>query len=254
MANATVTRHGVDVDAAARELAGADATQVVRWAVDTFGDGLVMTSSFGAQAAVMLHLVTRVVPNIPVIFIDTGYLFPETYRFAEELTQRLRLNLKVYQPVLSAARYEALHGRQWEMGEQGLVEYNQMRKVEPMQRALRDLGAKAWLAGLRRQQTDYRASLRVVEFQDGIYKVYPILEWTTRDVHEYLKKHDLPYHPLYEKGYRSIGDTHSTEPTFGRTPERAGRFGGLQQECGLHMDLHIPESREEDQSRASSDL
>ncbi len=250
MAQATVTRQGLDVDAAARQLTGADATQIVRWASDTFGDGLVMTSSFGAQAAVMLHLVTRVVPGIPVIFIDTGYLFPETYRFAEELTQRLRLNLKVYQPVLSPARYEALHGRQWEMGEQGLAEYNRMRKVEPMQRALRELNARAWLAGLRRQQTDYRAGLRVVEFQDGIYKVYPILEWTTRDVHEYLKKHDLPYHPLYEKGYRSIGDTHSTEPTFGRAPERAGRFGGLKQECGLH----IPTSREEDQSRASSDL
>jgi phosphoadenosine phosphosulfate reductase len=215
-----------------------------------FGGGLVMTSSFGVQSAVMLHLVTQISPGIPVVFIDTGYLFPETYRFADELTRRLKLDLKVYQPLLTAARYEALHGRQWETDVQGMIEYNKLRKVEPMQRAIRDLNVTAWLAGLRREQTDHRGGLRIVELQDGIYKVHPILNWTTKDVHEYLKKHDLPYHPLYEKGYHSIGDVHSTDPTFGDGPERQGRFRGLKQECGLHL----PASREEDQSRSSSDL
>ncbi len=250
MPQATAHPQKLDLASVNHDLADADAERVVRWAADTFGAGLVLTSSFGTQAAVMLHLATRVVPDLPVIFIDTGYLFPETYTFAESLTKRLGLNLKVYQPLLSPARYEALHGRQWEQGEQGLTQYNQARKVEPMQRALRELGATAWLAGLRSQQTDHRASLRPIEVQDGVYKAHPILKWTAQDVHNYLTQHGLPYHPLYEQGYRSIGDTHSTETVGDDAHERSGRFHGLKQECGLHL----PETVEEDLSRGSSGL
>jgi phosphoadenosine phosphosulfate reductase len=193
----------------------------------------------------------QVAPGIPVILIDTGFLFPETYRFADELTQRLKLNLKVYQSPISPARMVALHGPLWEQGREGLDKYDRMRKVEPMQRALKELDAAAWLAGLRSQQTDHRKTLATVGLQNGIYKVHPILRWTTKDVHAYLKKHDLPYHPLYEKGYPSIGDWHSTRAITGEDAhERETRFRGLKQECGLHL----PASEAEDASRESSGL
>lgn len=249
----TVTRQTpkrLNLDAVNTELEGAPATRIIEWAHETFGSRLVMTSSFGAQSALMLHLVTRVVPHIPIVLIDTGYLFPETYRFVLELTERLNLNLKVYTPQVTTGWLEAVHGRLWEDGEAGLSKYHQITKIEPMQRALNELGVQAWLAGLRREQTDHRATLRPVEQQDGRYKVHPVLDWTTKDVHEYLKKHNLPYHPLYEQGYASIGDTHSTQPITAEQHEREGRFSGLRQECGLHL----PDSNEENESRNSSNL
>jgi phosphoadenosine phosphosulfate reductase len=121
------------------------AQERILWAKEEFGGKLVMTTSFGIQSAVMLHLVNQVVPGIPVIFIDTGYLFPETYRFAAELTERLELNLKKYQAKMTAAEQEALFGRLWEKGLDGLKKYNLMNKVEPMDRAVREQGAVGWL-------------------------------------------------------------------------------------------------------------
>ncbi len=246
----------IDLDKVNADLAGKSSEDVIRWASETFGDGLVMTTSFGVQAAVMLHLVTRVVPEIPVIFIDTGFHFPETYRFADELTQRLGLNLKAYQPRESAAWFVARHGELWDKGATdeerlaNLTRYDEMRKVEPMQRALSELHATAWLAGLRKDQTDHRALLDKVAQQGSQHKVHPILTWTTRDVHNYLKTHDLPYHPLHEKGYASVGDWHSTFPIGEGEEERAGRFHGLKQECGIHL----PTTPEESQSRDGSML
>ncbi len=240
----------IDLDAANRQLADADAQRIIRWARETFGEGLAMTSSFGAQAAVMLHLVTRIVPDIPVIFIDTGYLFAETYHFAEQLRRRLNLNLHIYQPEMSPARMEAVYGRLWEKGLEGLNRYDQIRKVEPMQRALRELNVTAWLAGVRGDQTEHRAALRIVEKSTEVYKVHPILSWHRQDVDRYIKDHDLPLHPLVAKGYTSIGDRHSTRPVKTGEDERAGRFRGLKTECGLHL----PQTVEEAQSRDGSGL
>ena len=152
-------------------LGEADATEVIAWAAERFGSGLVMSSSFGAHSAVMLHLMHRIAPKTPVILIDTGYLFPETYRFADELQRRLDLNLHVTTPAMTAARQEALFGNLWEQGEDGVEEYLRINKVEPMQRALDDLGASAWLAGLRSNQTDHRAGLQRIGVQDGRIKV-----------------------------------------------------------------------------------
>lgn len=212
----------------------ATAQERVKWAVDTFGDGLVLTTSFGIQSAVMLHLVTRIAPDIPVIFIDTGYLFPETYRFADELTKKLQLNLKTYVPAQTAAQQEALYGKQWEQGLDGLKRYNHLNKVEPMDRAVRELKATAWLAGLRRSQASTRGQLPVVQRQNKITKVHPIIDWDNRTVHRYLTEHGLNYHPLWEEGYVSVGDWHSTSKLeIGMTEEQT-RFNGLKRECGLH--------------------
>ncbi|HVX57123.1 MAG TPA: phosphoadenylyl-sulfate reductase, partial [Candidatus Saccharimonadales bacterium] len=155
-------------------------------------------------------------------------------RFADELTERLALNLKVYRALESPAWQEARYGREWENGVEGIERYNQRNKVEPMQRALRELGAKAWITGLRRQQASTRAKLGVLSVQNGVVKVQPIIDWTDRDVFQYLKKHDLPYHPLWEKGYLSIGDVHTSRPVSEGVSEEESRFFGLKRECGLH--------------------
>lgn len=242
----------LDLDAINREWGEADASSLVQWGYETFGDGLVLSTSFGIQSAVMLHLVTQVVPNIPVIWVDTGYLPVETYRFADELSVRLNLNLKVYQSHLSPARMEALYGRLWEQHDvEAFNRYDKIRKVEPMQRALSELNATAWLTGLRSDQTNHRKSLGRVGQQGGRYKLLPILKWTSKDVYEYLVAHDLPYHPLFDKGYVTVGDWHSSRPiTAADANERDTRFKGLKQECGLHL----PQSPEEAASLDSSSL
>lgn len=215
-------------------LAALNPQERIEWAEATFGAGLVLSSSFGIQSAVMLHLATRVVPGIPVIFIDTGYLFPETYRFIDELTGRLKLNLNVYRSEQSPAWQETRYGKLWEQGLEGLKQYNNLNKVEPMQRALKELKATAWLAGLRRQQSDSRKELNVYSTQDGRAKIHPISDWNNKQIHDYLKAHDLPYHPLWEQGYVSVGDVHTTRKWEEGMTEEETRFFGLKRECGLH--------------------
>jgi phosphoadenosine phosphosulfate reductase len=223
------------LDEAVIELEHMSAEERVAWAVQHLPGPRALSSSFGAQAAVTLHMVTRAVPTIPVILIDTGYLFPETYRFVDELAVRLSLNLKVVQPATSPAWFEATHGRLWEQGVDGIARYNELRKTEPMRRTLDELGTRSWFAGLRRRQSRSRRLIRPLEFVEGRWKVYPIFDWTDRDVYQYLHRHDLPYHPLWHKGYVSIGDWHSTRTLAeAGDDEEATRFFGLKRECGLH--------------------
>jgi phosphoadenosine phosphosulfate reductase len=166
--------------------------------------------------------------------IDTGYLFPDTYRFADELAERLHLNLKVYRALQSPAWQEARYGKLWEQGLDGLSRYNQMNKVEPMQRALDELGALGWIVGLRRAQASSRLHLDVLGLQDGYLKVHPIVDWNDKHVYDYLTAHDLPYHPLWEQGYPSIGDWHTSHKLTDGMSEEETRFFGLKRECGLH--------------------
>ena len=230
----SATELGFDPREVNERLEQATASERLAWALDQFGDGLVLSSSFGAQAAVMLHLATQVRPDIPVIFVDTGYLFPETYEFADRLAKRLNVNLKVYRSRRSPAWQEALDGKRWEQGIEGIEAYNQENKVEPMNRALDELRATAWLAGLRRQQSSSREKLTVLALAKGRVKVHPIIDWTDKNVHDYLKANDLPYHPLWEQGYISIGDTHTTRKLEDGMSEEETRFFGLKRECGLH--------------------
>ncbi|WP_105190277.1 phosphoadenylyl-sulfate reductase [Pseudoalteromonas sp. T1lg48] len=210
--------------------------QRVLWAMENLPDTHILSSSFGIQAAVMLHLVTSVKKDIPVVLTDTGYLFPETYQFIDQLTERLHLNLKVYKAQLSPAWQEAKYGKLWEQGEGGIKLYNQLNKVEPMTEALQELEAGTWFSGLRRQQSSTRQDKNIVEISRGTVKVYPIIEWDNRDVYQYLSKHDLPYHPLWEQGYVSMGDVHTTRKLEPGMTEEETRFFGLSRECGLHID------------------
>lgn len=222
------------VAAANQRLAELDAPGRVRWALAHLPGNAVLSSSFGAQAAVSLHMITRAAPRIPVILIDTGYLFAETYRFIDALTERLALNLRVYRSELSPAWQEARHGERWRQGEAGLDAYHQENKLEPMQRALRELDAGTWFAGLRRQQSASRQDVPLVQRSGNFWKVHPIADWSDRDIYRYLKAHDLPYHPLWHRGYVSIGDRHTSRPLgSGDAPEQT-RFFGIKRECGLH--------------------
>lgn len=216
------------------QLEQATAQERISWALANLPESFMVSSSFGIQAAVMLKLVTEQAPDIPVVFTDTGYLFPETYQFADELTEKLNLNLKTFRASLSPAWQEARFGKLWEKGEEGLAKYNHMNKVTPMRKAQEELGIQSWFAGLRRTQSDQRNSLSVLQIVDGKFKIYPILDWSNKDIHYFLEEHNLPYHPLWEQGYVSVGDWHTTRPLEAGMSEQDTRFFGLKRECGLH--------------------
>ena len=239
--NTAVTEQLLSLDISKEELADINgaleamtAQQRVEWAFDNLPDTHIVSSSFGAQSAVMLHMLTQAKPDIPVVLTDTGYLFPETYQFIDELVTKLKLNLHVYQANMSSAWQEARFGRLWEQGIEGIETYNSLNKVEPMQRALQELNAGTWFAGLRRSQSDSRGKLPVLQKVSGQFKLYPIIDWSNKDLHYYLKEHNLSYHPLWEQGYVSIGDWHTTQSLQEGMEEQDTRFFGLKRECGLH--------------------
>lgn len=226
----------VDPDALSEELAPLRAGDRLALLYDKLGDRLVASTSFGIQAAVMLNLISQHAPKIPVVFIDTGFLFPETYRYADELINKLgNIDLRVYHPQYSAARIEALWGDLWAQGKEGADKYGLITKVEPMNRALRETGADVWISGLRRSQSKTRADRPFVEQQKRTIKTYPILDWADAQVDLYYHQNDLPRHPLSEKGYVTMGDWHSTRPLDDSGAE-ATRYGGEKYECGLHLD------------------
>ena len=211
--------------------------QRVAWSLDNLPGTHALSSSFGIQSALMLHLLTTQQSDIPVILTDTGHLFEETYQFIDQLTQRLTLNLKVYQSTMSTAWQLARFGKEWENGVDGLESYNRRNKVEPMQRALAEIGVDVWYSGLRSEQASSRSSLPVLEIRGTRYKFLPIIDLNNKQVHQYLTAHDLPYHPLWEKGYVSLGDVHTSRPLEAGMTEEDTRFFGLKRECGLHYEI-----------------
>ena len=227
----------IDLETANAALEAMTAEQRVAWALEHGPAQAALSSSFGAQSAVTLHLLTRQKPDIPVLLIDTGYLFPETYRFADELIERLKLNIRIFRPLVSRAWMEARHGRLWEQGVVGIEQYNSLRKVEPMRRALDELEVGTWFTGLRRQQAASRANTPIVQLRGERWKVSPIADWTDRDIWQYMKQHNLPYHPLWEEGYVSIGDFHTTRRWEPGMREEDTRFFGLKRECGIHEQI-----------------
>jgi phosphoadenosine phosphosulfate reductase len=167
----------------------------------------VLSSSFGAQAAVSLHLLSRLAPDIPVILVDTGYLVPDTYRFVDQLTARLKLDVRVYRSGLSPAWQEARYGRLWQQGRAGIEQYNRMNKVRPMEDALRELCVGTWFAGLRCVQTESRRALPVVSMAGERYKVPPAL---ARGAHLHRRRaHDTAPRRRTERGRAALLRAHA---------------------------------------------
>ncbi|MGF1902197.1 phosphoadenylyl-sulfate reductase [Aliivibrio sifiae] len=218
------------------ELEKLTAQERVSWALDNLEGKPAVSSSFGIQAAVMLQLVTDVKSDTPVILTDTGYLFPETYQFIDDLTKRLNLNLQVFSADESPMWQEARYGKLWEQGVEGLKQYNRLNKVQPMRRALDKLEVSVWFSGLRRDQSSSRSHLPILSIQNGVFKFLPVIDWSNKDVHYYLEEKGLPYHPLRDEGYLSVGDTHTTQKWEPGMKEEDTRFFGLKRECGLHED------------------
>ena len=224
----------IDLVSSLTELGNMDPVGRVAWARKSFPAEALVTTSFGAQSAAFLHLVASHFPKIPVVFIDTGYHFPETISFSREITERLGLNLKTYQPLLTPKEIEDRYGRLWEQGPAGLETFHEIIRVEPFRRAFRDLRPKIWLAGLRRSGSEHRLKQEILSRQESRWKLLPILEWSDREVGAYLKEHALPYHPLWAQGYVSIGDRVTTRRLDEVSDPSQLRHFGWKRECGLH--------------------
>ena len=225
-------------DDAPLDLEALTPSQRLDWACQRYGAGFALTTSFGIQSSVLLHMLSTLegAKQVPVIWVDTGYLPAETYRYADQLCQRFELNLHVAQSVISPARMEALHGRLWETGQvEDLELYHQLRKVEPLEATMAALNVTCWASGVRRGQTDHRRNMGWLEPIRGRQSLRPLLTWTPRDVFYYMQEHDLPQHPLFDQGYSTVGDWHSSAPDGADQSGRQTRFGGLKQECGIHL-------------------
>jgi phosphoadenosine phosphosulfate reductase len=216
------------------DLESKSATERMEWAIGNYRDQMVLTTSFGAQSAAFLHLATQQNPNLPILFIDTGYHFPETLLFAKELTKKLNLNVTTVRPLLTPQKLEEEHGRLWEMGPPGLEKFHEIVRVEPLRRALSDLKPTLWVAGLRRTSSESREKLYVISSSQSRLKLLPLLDWSDRQVGDYLRLHSLPYHPLWSKGYVSIGDRVTTKRLDEvKNPSELRHFG-WKRECGIH--------------------
>lgn len=210
------------------------AVQRVEWSMKNLPSNRILSSSFGTQSVVMLHMITQIDNSIPIIIADTGHLFPETYQYIEQLTADLQLNLHIYQAKLSTQEQIEKYGKLWEKGDRGIQKHYYLNKVEPFERAMSDLNAQTWFSGVRSQQSSYREKLEVIEPLRNHIKVHPIIDWSDIDIDNYIKKYNLPIHPLSKKGYKSIGDIHNTNIASACNNKESVRFCDEKRECGLH--------------------
>jgi phosphoadenosine phosphosulfate reductase len=209
---------------------------IVRWALDDSGlDRVAIASAFQAEGTVVMHLATQIRPDIPILFLETGFQFAETLAFKEQLTEALGLNVVDLVGERTVAEQEAIDGpRLYERNSERCCEMN---KVRPMFEALR--GLDAWMTAFRRDSSPTRATAPFVEqyeLEPGrmITKINPVAAWSRADTWEYLEANDLPHNPLYDLGYASIGCAPCTRVQFSGEPERAGRWAGMSKwECGI---------------------
>jgi phosphoadenosine phosphosulfate reductase len=211
----------------AQALSGADPATILTWTVQTFPGRTALTVSFGGGGVVLAHLLSRIDRTVPVLFLDTGFHFPETLAFKERFTRKYGLNLVELRPLADPGPlYRTEPDRCcW------------IRKVEPLERAL--VGFDAWISAVRQEQAVTRSSVELLEHHEvagrPIVKVFPLAHWSRADVWDYIRDNDVPYHPLLDQGYTSIGCWPCTRPTAPGEPERAGRWSGTgKTECGLH--------------------
>lgn len=209
----------------------AEPEDILRWAADTFPkERLILSSTFGVGGMALIHMLSNAGIRVPVIFIDTLYHFPETLEHARRVEERFGLDLRIHRPAPSRQAFEAEHGvRLWERDEDL---FHRLTKVEPMRAALE--GVEGWITGRRRDQSPTRIDLPIIEAAART-KVNPLATWSLDRVWEYIRTHDLPYNPLHDQGYASIGDEPLTTPVEPGEHERAGRWrGSIRLECGLH--------------------
>lgn len=223
------------LDQVAYALEGQAPEEILRWAFSQFGpEEITLACSFGAEDVALVDMIARLRPRTKVFYLDTGLLFPETYVLIDQITQRYDLRFERYTPLLTLEEQVAAHG-------DGLWSRNPdqccgIRKVEPLERALKGHGA--WITGIRREQSPTRANAKPVTWDGkfGLVKVNPLVTWKERDLWAYITHHGVPYNPLHDQGYPSIGCTHCTRPVKPGEDPRAGRWSGFQKtECGLHQ-------------------
>jgi phosphoadenosine phosphosulfate reductase len=219
-------------DAENARLENATPRDRLAWAVDRWGQSLLFTSSFGAGSGVLLHLWSLVARELPVVMIDTGFLFEETHRYKDELVARLGLRVDVVKPEHTRAEFLREYGDDIYRRDPDFC--CGQNKVVPLQP--REQAAKAWISGLRRDQSKERASTPIIlEQEGGPTKIHPIATLSRADVESYMREHDIPEHPLREKGYVSIGCEPCTRAIKPGEDERAGRWAWSgKSECGLH--------------------
>ena len=225
----------LDLDAANRELETATPQAILAWTWREFRPHVVLTCSFQHDGVVLAHMLRDIAPEVPVVFIDTGFHFPETLAYRDEIRRRFDLPLVELQPIMPRAEFAATHGLDLYARDPDLCCH--INKVEPLKRYLP--GVRAWVNGRRRDQASTRQAMRVVEaFQGDLHKVNPMCSWTSRDTFQYMERHAIPMHPLFEKGYASIGCAPCTRPVLPGEDERDGRWAGTGKvECGLHTFL-----------------
>lgn len=213
---------------------------MLRWCLTSL-PSLYQTTAFGLTGLVTIDMLSKIAgkkkSNVDLIFLDTLYHFPETLALVDRVREKYpQLSLHTYRPANTetAEAFETLHGeRLWETNDE---QYDWHAKVEPAQRAYAELGVKAVLTGRRRSQGGKRGDLDIVEVDEaGLIKVNPLANWTFKQVQEYIRANDVPYNELLDRGYKSVGDWHSTQPVAEGEDERSGRWKGMAKtECGIH--------------------
>ncbi|HTX35128.1 MAG TPA: phosphoadenylyl-sulfate reductase [Bryobacteraceae bacterium] len=216
------------------------ASEILSWAVETFGDSFAIATSFQKESMVVVDLVSRLTPHPRVFTLDTGRLPEETYHMMDTLRERYGVALElVFPDRQEVERMTLQYGPNLFLDS---VERREMcceiRKVRPLERKLKEL--RAWATGLRREQAETRTDVPKVEAVDGRMKISPLADWTEAQVDQYVHDHDVPLHPLYAQGYASIGCAPCTRPILPGEPQRAGRWWWEQdgkKECGIHFAL-----------------
>lgn len=232
-----VSQTGLDILLLNEQFECSSAEEILAWTWATFGADAVASSSFQTQSVPLLHLISQVCPEMRIIFVDTGFHFPETLTFRDRLRAKYNLNIEVVRPTMTQSELFQQYGAAPYRRDPNLCCY--INKVSPMQWVLSR--AKAWVSGVRRDQTANRQAMKVLEPQaDGLLRVHPLLNWTKDAVEAYREAHDLLVHPLHYYGYTSIGCSPCTRPVFFGGDERAGRWADSEKtECGLHLDWSV---------------
>jgi len=220
-----------------QELLKMSAQEILQWAYAKFDNQFAITTSFGIQSSVLLNMVSKLClqKKIKIFCIDTGYLPQETYHYAEKLIKNLSLEVEVLQSELSPARMEAKYGKLWETNkESDLDKYHKLRKIKPLENGLEKYDIFCWASGVRSSQTENRNKMKFIDVIRQRFSLRPLLNWTNKDIFYYMEENNLPAHPLFLKGYSTVGDWHSSNPDGIETQGRDTRFGGIKQECGIH--------------------